>query len=62
MAGMVWERKFEVVLLQEDWQKVPGLECLHVRSKLGFFLSVFVDDVKMVGERDNLSNMCARLK
>ena len=62
MAGMLWERKFEVVLLQEDWQKVPGLECLHVRRKLGFFLSVFVDDMKMAGKRDNLSNVCARLK
>ena len=56
------ERKFEIVLLQEDWKKVPGWECLHLRRRLGFSLSVFVDDMKMAGKRDNLSNMCARLK
>ena len=58
MAGMVWERKFEVVLLQEDWGKVPEWECLHLRRKLGFTIGelalpgitfVSVDDVSGLG-------------
>ena len=32
------------------WRKVPNWECLFVHRKQGFFLSVFVDHIRMVGK------------
>ena len=45
-AGLVWERRFEEVLLELGWEKVQNWECLFVRRKQGLFLSVYVDDTK----------------
>ena len=41
LAGLLWERQFEKVLLQHGWEKVPNWECFK-----GPFLSVFVDDIQ----------------
>ena len=35
--------------------KVPNWECLLVHRKQRRFLSVFVDDIKMVGRRQNMA-------
>ena len=38
-------------------EKIPNWECLFVhREKL--FLSVFVDDIKLAGKKQNLDPMC----
>ena len=43
LAGLLWERQFEKVLLKHGWEKIPSWECLSVhRGRL--FLSVYVDD------------------
>ena len=47
LAGLLWERQFEEVLLGLGWGKSTELGCLLVHRKQGLFLSVFVDDIKM---------------
>ena len=46
LAGLLWERRFEDVLLRLGWGKLPNWECLFVHRKHRLFLSVSVDDVK----------------
>ena len=44
LAGLLWERQFEKVLLKHGWEKIPNWECLFVHREKGLFLSVYVDD------------------
>ena len=48
LAGLLWERQFEKVLLKHGWEKVSNWECLFVHREKGLFLSVYVDDIKLV--------------
>ena len=56
-AGTSWERLFEKVLLKYGWEKVPNWECLFVHREKGLFLSVYVDDIKLAGKKQNLDPM-----
>ena len=58
LAGLLWERQFEKVLLEHDWEKVPNWECLFVNREKGLFLSVYVDDIKLAGKEQNIDPMC----
>ena len=55
LAGLFWERQFEKVLSEHGWGKVPTWECLFVNREKGRFLSVYVDDIKLAGEKQNIS-------
>ena len=46
LAGLLWERQFEKVLLEHGWEKIPSWECLFVNREKGLFLSVYVDEKK----------------
>ena len=46
LAGLLWERQFEEVLLELGWEKGPNWECPYVRRNQGLSLSVYVDDNK----------------
>ena len=49
-------KAIEKILLKHGWVKIPNRECLFVhREKL--FLSVFVDDIKLSGKKQNLDPM-----
>ena len=39
------------------WEKIPGWECLYVHKEQQLFLSVYVDDFKMVGKGESSPNM-----
>ena len=52
LAGLLWERQFEKILLQHGWQ-----ECLFVHRQKGLFLSVHVDDITLAGEKQNIDPM-----
>ena len=54
LAGLLVERQFEKVLLKDGWQKVPNLECLLVNREKGLLLSVYVDDLKLAGKKQNI--------
>ena len=57
LAGPLWERQFEKVLLTYGWEKFPlGNVSLFIVKK-GLFLSVYVDDIKLAGKKQNLDPM-----
>ena len=57
MAGLLWERQFEKILLHHGWEKVPNWECLFVHRQKGLFLSVYVDDIILAGKKQNIDPM-----
>ena len=54
LAGLVWERQFEKVLLKHGCEKVSNWECFVVHREKGLFLSVYVDDFKLAGKKQNI--------
>ena len=56
-TGLLWERQFEKIPLKHDWGKIPNWECLFVHREKGLFLSVYVDDIKLAGKKQNLDPM-----
>ena len=54
LAGLLWERQFEEVLLGPGREKVPDWERPFVHRKQGSFLSVNVDDFLMAGRKQNM--------
>ena len=56
-AGLLWERQFEKILLKHGWEKIPSWECLFVHFLKGFFFSVYVDDIKLAGKKQNIDPM-----
>ena len=56
-AGLLRERQFEKVLLEHGWEKLPNWECHFVQREKGLFLSVYEDDIKMIGKKQNLDPM-----
>ena len=57
LAGLLWERQFEKILLLHVWEKVSNWECLFVHREKGLSLSVYVDDIKLAGKKQNLDPM-----
>ena len=57
LAGLLWERQLEKILLKYGWEKVSNWECLFVHSERGIFLSVYVDDIKLAGKKQNIDPM-----
>ena len=57
LAGLLWERQFENILLKHGWEKIPNWECLFVHREKGLFLSVYVDDVKLAGKKQQIDPM-----
>merc|ERR1712136_252560 len=57
LAGLLWERQFEKVLLKHGWEKIPNWECLFVHREKGLFLSVYVDDIKLAGKKQKIDPM-----
>ena len=54
LAGLLWVRQFEKVLLEHGWEKVPNWECFFVNRNKGLFLSVYVVDIKLAGKKQNI--------
>ena len=57
LAGLLWERHFEKILLKHGWEKIPNWECLFVHREKGLFLSVYVDDINLAGKKQNIDAM-----
>ena len=57
LAGLLWERQFENILLNHGWEKVSNWECLFVHRSKGLLLSVSVDDIKLAGKKQNIDPM-----
>ena len=59
-AGLLWERQFEEALLELGWEKVPSWQCVFAQREQVLFLSVYVDDIKMAGKKQNTAPMRKR--
>ena len=57
LAGLLWDRQFEKILLKHGWEKVSNWECLFVHREKGLFLSVYVDDIKLAEKKQNIDSM-----
>ena len=58
LAGLLWERQCEKILLQHGWEKVSKLGMsLSYTVKKGLFSSVYVDDTKLAGKMQNIVPM-----
>ena len=57
LAGLLWERQFEKILLKHGWEKIQIGNVSLVHSEKGLFLSVYVDDLKLAGKKQNLDPM-----
>ena len=57
LAGLLWERQFENIPLKYGWEKVSNWECLFVHREKGLILSVYVDDIKLAGKKQNIDPM-----
>ena len=57
LAGLLWERQFEKILLKHGWEKIPNWDCLFVHREKGLFLSVYVDDIILAEKKQNLDPM-----
>ena len=54
LAGLLWERQFEKIRLKHCWETVSNCECIFVHCEKGLFLSLYVDDIKMAGKKQNI--------
>ena len=52
-----WERQFKKILLKDGWEKVSKLGMFIVQHQQGLFLSVYVDDMKLAGKKQNIDPM-----
>ena len=50
-AGLLWEGQFEKIPVKNGWEKVSNWECLFVHCEKGLFLSVYVHDIKLGGNK-----------
>ena len=57
LAGLTLEKLCQNAILAAGFQKIPGLECLFVHRQKQLFLSVYVDDFRMAGKKENLAPM-----
>ena len=57
LAGLLWDMQFGKILLKYGWEQVPNWECLFVHREKGLFLSVYVDDIKLAGKKQNIVPM-----
>ena len=55
LAGMPWERQFGEAFLDLGWENIPSWECTFVHREQGLFLSAYVDDIKMIGKKQNMA-------
>ena len=55
LAGLIWERQFEKILLTYVWEKVFNWECSFVHREKGLLLSVYVDDIKLAGKKQYIN-------
>ena len=57
LAGLLWERQFEKILLKHGWEKVSSWECFFVHRQKWLFSSYYQDDIKLAGKKHNIDPM-----
>ena len=62
LAGILWDKYQESVLLKLDFEIVPSWECSYLHHTQRLFLSGYVDDYKMAGKKETIPQMWEPLK
>ena len=57
LAGLFWEKYVHRTLLSAGFEKVESWESLYVHKAKKLFLSIYVDDIKLAGIKENLAPM-----
>ena len=57
LAGLLWERQFEKVLLEHGWEKVPNWECFFVNREKDYSCLCIWTIYKMAGKKKNIDPM-----
>ena len=57
LAGLLWERQFEKILLKYGWEKVSNWECSFVKREKG---PTFKTDWKETEHESNMENVHER--
>ena len=57
LAGLLCERQYEKNPNKVRLGKVSNWQCLFVHRQKGLFLSVYVDDIKLAGKKQNIDPM-----
>ena len=57
LAGLLWRKQFEKILLKYVWEKVSNWQCLFLHRENALFLSVYVDDLKLAGKKQHINPM-----
>ena len=55
LAGLMWERQFEKILLKHGWEKIPNwvLICVFGRRKIGWKETQYGSDVEITSQRSS---------
>ena len=61
LAGLFWEQHCREKILKAGFVPIKGWECLYANYDKQLFLSVYVDDFKMAGKKENMTNMWQEL-
>ena len=56
LAGPLWERPLEIVLLESEWEKVPNWEWLFIENSNSFYRYMWTM-FKMIGNKQNWAPM-----
>ena len=56
-TGLLWERQFQKILLKYGWEQISNWECFFVHSEKRLLSSVYVDDIKLTGQKQNIDPM-----
>ena len=62
LADLLWEKYLEKQLLKIGWTRLRSHECLFIHQKDRLLLSVYVDDLKMVGVAKNIQPMWKKIR
>ena len=62
LAALLWQKFAEWKISEIGFEKLVDWECLYVHREKKLFLSVYVDDLKMVGKKENMEPMWAELR
>ena len=62
LAGLYWELFCHDIITKQGFEKVKGWECMFTHPTKQLFLSVYVDDFKLAGPKDELPKMWKQLK
>ena len=62
LAGLLWKGNLRRSYRSMAGRKFQNWECLFVHREKGLFLSVYVDDIKLAGKKQNIDPMWKLLK